>query len=285
MFITRTVLLTVVLLLCYGLAMAEVQVAASFYPLAHFAGQVGGNLVQVTNVTPTGVEPHEFEPRPMDVKKAFASRLFVFNGGGIDPWAQKLQNDLQAKGVTVLCMACQLNKPDDPHFWIDPVLAIEEVRLIRDSLCRVDPQNESVYKKNAEAYIKKLTTLDANFREGLKTCKHREIVVTHNAFGYLAGRYNLKTLTLAGLSPIEEPSARKLGQISRVVKDKGIRHIFFESLVSPKIAQSIATETGAVTLPLNPCEGLTTDDVNGGRDYIAIMQDNLKNLRLALSCK
>ncbi|MES0337370.1 MAG: zinc ABC transporter substrate-binding protein [Candidatus Magnetobacterium sp. LHC-1] len=281
----RTVLLTVVLLLSHALVMAEVQVTVSFYPLAHFAGQVGGNLVHVTNVTPTGVEPHEFEPKPLDIKRAFASQLFIFNGGGIDPWAEKLQNDLGAKGVTILCMACQLGRHDDPHFWIDPVLAIEEVRLISDTLGRIDPKNAAVYKKNAQEYIKKLTALDSDFREGLKTCQHREIVVTHNAFSYLARRYNLTTLTLAGLSPIEEPSARKLAQIARTVKTKGIRHIFFESLVSPKIAQSIASETGAVTLPLNPCEGLTTDDIQDGKDYIAIMQDNLRNLRTALSCK
>ncbi|MBF0592330.1 MAG: zinc ABC transporter substrate-binding protein [Nitrospirae bacterium] len=281
----RTVFLTVILLLSYGLAMAEVGVTASFYPLAHFARQVGGDLVQVTNVTPTGVEPHEFEPRPMDIKNAFASRLFIFNGGGLDPWAQKLQGDLQTKGVTTLCMACQLNKHTDPHFWLDPVLAIEEVRLIRDNLSKLDPQNETTYKKNSDEYIKKLTTLDSNFREGLKTCQHHEIVVTHNAFSYLAQRYNLKTIPLAGISSIDEPSAHTLGQISRLVKTKGIRYIFFESLVSPRIAQALASETGAVTLPLNPCEGLTTEDVRNGKDYIAIMQDNLKNLRLALSCK
>ncbi len=286
----KTVFLIVMQLLSCGLACAEIQVTASLYPLAHFAAQVGGELVIVTNITPTGVEPHEFEPGPKDIKKVFASKLLIFNGAGLDPWAVKLQKDLQAKGVNILHMASKLNishgsKGQNPHFWVDPVLAIEEVKLIRNSLSKLDPSNEATYKKNADEYIKKLSALDTAFKEGLKTCQHREIVVTHDAFSHLTQRYGLKTNPLAGLSPVDEPSARRLGEITKIVKAKGIRYIFFESLVSPKIAQTIATETGALILPLNPCEGLTTEDVKNGKDYIAIMEDNLKNLRVALSCK
>lgn len=297
-----------------------ITVAASFYHLAHFAQQVGNGGVRVANITPNGVEPHEFEPTPKDVRGIYKSRVFVFNGAGIDAWAEKLSRDLAKSGVITLNASSIIplrtteqkndyteshtanhtanhtesrnmaqdstsNKTFDPHFWLDPVLAQKEVEAIRDVLVEANPQNAALFDKNAAFYVEKLKALDEKYREGLKNCRLRDIVVTHAAFSYLAARYGFKTIPLTGISPVEDPSARKLGEISRIVKSKNIKYIFFENLVSPRLAKTIATETGAFTLSLNPIEGLTPDDVKKGSDYISLMEDNLKNLRVALSCQ
>ncbi|MBF0564487.1 MAG: zinc ABC transporter substrate-binding protein [Nitrospirae bacterium] len=293
-----------------------VTVAASFYHLAHFAQQVGDGGIKVTNITPNGVEPHEFEPTPKDVRGIYKSRVFVFNGAGIDAWAEKLSRELAKSGVITLNVSSNItmrttgqkndytdsrtvnhneshkmaqdstpNKTFDPHFWLDPVLAQKEVEAIRDVLVRASPQKAALFYKNAASYVEKLKALDEKYREGLKNCRLRDIVVTHSAFSYLAARYGFKTIPLTGISPVEDPSARKLGEISGLVKNKNIKYIFFETLVSPRLAKTIATETGASTLPLNPIEGLTQEDVKKGSDYISLMDDNLKNLRVALSCQ
>ncbi|WP_420265948.1 metal ABC transporter solute-binding protein, Zn/Mn family [Candidatus Magnetominusculus dajiuhuensis] len=271
-------------------ANATIAAAASFYPLAHFAKQVGGTLNDVQTIVPSGVEPHEFDPAPKDIRRIYASKVFIFNGAGIDLWAEKIAPDLEKKGVLTVNATSGItllttHGQADPHVWVDPVLAQKEVELIRDSFIKADPENESVYKKNAAAYLDKLRILDGKFRDGLKSCATRKIVVSHGAFAYLAARYNLETIVLSGLSPSEEPSPRRLGEAVKAARRDGIKYIFFESLVSPKIADTVAREIGAATLVLNPIEGLTPTDAAAGRDYVSIMEDNLKNLRIALSCQ
>lgn len=275
---------------------AAISATASFYPLAHFAKQVGGSLADVQTIVGAGVEPHEFDPAPNDIKRIYASQVFIFNGAGIDLWAEKIAPDLEKKGVITvnatqgIAFGKAANSADspgqtDPHTWLDPVLAQKEVEIIREAFIKADPKNEQVFRANAAALINKLAALDTRFKDMLKSCATRKIVVTHGAFAYLAARYNLETLVLSGLSPAEEPSPRRLGQLVNAARANGIKYIFFESLVSPKIAQTVAREIGAATLILNPIEGLTPSEVQAGRDYLSIMEDNLKNLRTALSCK
>ncbi|MBF0457356.1 MAG: zinc ABC transporter substrate-binding protein [Nitrospirae bacterium] len=275
-------------------AIAAIKVAASFYPLAHFAKQVGGSLADVATIVPAGVEPHEFDPAPKDIRHIYASRVFIFNGAGFDLWAEKIAPDLEKNGIITVnattgialqSIASSISGQRDPHAWVDPLLAVKEVEVIRDAFIKADPENEQNYRTNAEAYISKLGALDETFRDGLKSCMTRKIVVTHGAFAYLARRYNLEALVLSGLSPSDEPSPRRLGQLVKAARAEGIKYIFFESLVSPKIARTVAREIGAATLVLNPLEGLTPTDIEAGRDYISIMEDNLKNLRIALSCQ
>ncbi|KWT78195.1 metal ABC transporter solute-binding protein, Zn/Mn family [Candidatus Magnetominusculus xianensis] len=271
-------------------ANAAIKVAASIYPLAHFAKQVGGSLTDVETIIPAGVEPHEFEPAPKDIRRIYSSRVFIFNGAGIDLWAEKIAPDLEKTGVLTVNMTSgitlqQHHGRTDPHTWLDPVFAQKEVEIIRDSFAKADHENGQTYRTGAEVYLGKLRALDKKFRDGLKSCTTRKIVVTHGAFAYLAQRYNLETLVLSGLSPSEEPSPRRLGEAVTTARAHGIKYIFFESLVSPKIAETVAREIGASTLVLNPLEGLTPADAKAGRDYISIMEGNLKNLRTALSCQ
>lgn len=271
----------------------KLKVAASIYPLAHFAGQAAGGFAEITNVMPPGSEPHEYEPTPRDIREIYESDLFLFNGAGLDSWAQRLTPELEKRKTIVIEMvkhpsfisAADKEKIDsDPHIWLDPLMAIKEVEIIRDTLISADPAHETEYRTNSAAYIRDLNKLHEKYAEGLKSCNMRDIIVTHDAYGYLSSRYNLTTHAITGISPEEEPSPKKMVGLAKLSIKKNIRYIFFEQLVSPKLAETIAREVGAETLVLNPIGGLTREDIEKGRTYISVMEDNLVNLRKAMEC-
>ncbi len=272
----------------------KMKVVGTFYPLAYFAEQVGGERVAVMNITPAGVEPHDFEPTLQDMRKVFSAKVFLLNGGGFDSWAEKMKSDLSEKGILVVDMQRSIPFMDartgtefkaDPHIWLDPVLAQQEVQLIRDAFIKADPSHEDVYKKNADFFLSQLQNLDSQFRIGMASCQRKEIVTSHAAFGYLAKRYNLVQISIAGLSPDEEPSAQQLARIVELVKRHQIQYIFFETLVSPKLSETVARETGALAVPLNPLEGLTDDEIKSGKTYLTEMREHLVKLRAALQCQ
>lgn len=270
----------------------KLKVAASFYPLAHFAEQIGGEKVEIIKIIPGNAEPHEYEPTAKDIVKIQTARVFIFNGAGLEPWAERILGDLKKKGILTLQMAEHFallrNKKDakyDPHIWLDPLFAIKEVELIRDIFIRADPANEDYYKSNCALYTAKLLLLNDRYDRGLKLCKNRDIVVSHNAFGYLSGRYGFEVHAITGLSPEEEPSPRRMAEIVRIARAKNIKYIFTELLVSPKIAETIAHEIGAKILVFSHVSGLTDNDIMAGKTYISVMDENLKNLRMALSCE
>lgn len=271
-------------------AAERLKVAASIYPLAHFAEQVGGDSADVVNISPPGAEPHEFVPPPRDFRKIWSSDIFVYQGGGLDPWAERIQADLEKNGTLVVRMIEHfdlMGRPGkyDPHVWLDPLLAMKEVLVIRDAFIKTDPENKRAYMKNAADYIGKLDALDRTYSEGLRSCSARDIIVSHDAFGYLAKRYGLNVHSICGISPEEEPSLRKIAEMAGIAVNKNIRYIFYEALSSPRMAETVAREAGAGTLVLNPLGGLAKDDVMAGKTYISVMEENLRNLRKALSCE
>ena len=285
----------------------KVEVVASFYPLYEFSKQVGGTLVNVTNVTPPGVEPHDFEPSSLQIAQIQNANVFIFNGGGLDPWAEKIAPELEQKGLKVIEMTSLLksdliaateddhdhgqdekSEPHsefDPHIWLDPVLAQKQIQQIQQVLAQVDPKNTSIYQDNSKLYAQKLVDLDLEYRRLLSNCSQKTVVSSHNAFSYLAKQYNFEVVSASGLSPEVEPSLKDMAKTIELVKEKKIKYIAFETLVSPKISQTIAAETGAATIILNPIEGLTQEELDGGANYLSIMQENLNNLRTILECK
>lgn len=264
----------------------KISIVASFYPLADFGENVGRNYVQVANITPAGAEPHDYEPTPQDIAKIYKAKLFVFNGNGLDNWADKIRDDLEKNGVMVIKMSEYVDSfQNDPHFWLSPLNAIKEVNVIADALINVDPTHKEEYNKNRDNYVSQLLELDKEFRSGLADCEYNEIITSHDAFGYLSKEYGFKTLYILSLSADAEPTAKAIADLSSIAKEKGIKYIFFETLVSPRIAETIANEIGGKTLVLNPIEGLTSEEIKSGKDYVSIMKDNLTNLRIALQCK
>lgn len=170
----------------------------------------------------------------------------------------------------------------DPHVWVSPKRAMEEVKVIAEALSRKDPAHKAEYEKNAAAYLEKLSNLDTQLRELGKTVKRKEFITTHAAFGYLAKDYGFRQIPIMGLSPEAEPAPRDMANLVNLIREKGIKFVFFETLVSPKVAQTIADNAGVGTLVLNPLEGLTAEEKKQGADYISVMQQNIENLKKAL---
>lgn len=277
-------------------------VAASFYPLAHFAEKAGGEDVEVFMITPPGAGSHDFEPTPRDMRRVRGSALFIYNGAGLDPWAQRVAPALRDSGVRTLEMTSRFtlmsaveedehdedgheHEGGDPHIWLDPLMAAEEVLLIGEELSAADPARAAIYRSRSAVYADLLRGLHKEFEEGLADCARREMIVAHDAFRYLARRYGLEVTPVVGVFSGEEPSPRRMAEITRLAREKSIRYIFFEPLSSPKVAETIARETGAEVLELNPVEGLTMEEEAQGKDYISIMRSNLANIRKALQCR
>lgn len=263
---------------------ARLKIAASFYVLGDFAKRVGGNNVDVITIIPASADPHEYEPTPKDIAIINSARLFLYQGGGFDRWAEQAAGEARLKGVASVPITKSFSLEDDnPHIWLDPVLAKKEIEIIRDALASIDPQNADLYKQNAARYIDLLIVLDEKYKNTLATCAINVIVAPHPAFQYLADRYGLSLISIS-VSPEQEPSLRRVAEVIKIVRAQNIKYIFAEPLIGSKVADTIAKETGAEVLTLNPIEGLTDADIAYGKNYLSLMEDNLKNLKTALAC-
>jgi zinc transport system substrate-binding protein len=269
------------------------SVVASFYPFAYVAEQVGGSLVDVTNLTSPGVEPHDLELKPRQVGSVQDADVVVYEKH-FQSAVDEAVDQADRSGAGTLDVADELTlKPtqdgaegdhdeQDPHTWLDPQNMITVARSMQTKLAAIDPDHAADYAANATAFIAELDRLDRDFAAGLATCRTRTIVTSHAAFQYLADRYDLTQVPIAGIDPANEPSPAQLGEITRLVDDQKITTIFTEELVSPAIARTIADETGATTATLDPIEGLS--DGTKDETYLTLMRANLESLRKASSC-
>jgi len=270
----------------------EIEVVAAFYPLAYAADRVGGAKIDVRNLTPPGAEPHDVELTARDVERVRRADLVLYLGGGFQPALEDAVADAEGDAVDLLDGVRLLRGKDygehgeeeengndgsvDPHVWLDPLRYAAIVEKIARELGRPDA---------GRALVRELRQLDHDFRRGLADCARRDLVTSHAAFAYLAQRYRLRQIAISGLSPESEPTPRDLEEIIEQIEASGARTIFFETLVSPRIAETVARETGANTAVLNPLEGLTEDEVESGADYFSVMRENLAALRTALGCR
>lgn len=284
----------------------RLQVVATFYPMYEFSKQVAGDHADVIGLIPAGAEPHEWEPTAKDMKRISEADLVVYNGAGVEHWIGQALKSVNKERTAVVEASKGLElmeglpeedeeeghgesgeaadgKVMDPHVWLDPVLAMEEVRTIEAAFVLADPAHGEAYRSRADAYIAKLQELDQAYIDGLKDVKRKEFVTQHAAFGYLAKRYGLTQVPIAGLSPEEEPQAARMADIIQFAKEHRVGTIFFETLVAPKVAETVAREVGAQTAVLNPIEGLTDEDKRQNLDYTGIMKMNLQALRTALN--
>ena len=269
------------------------QVVAAFYPLFEAAQRVGGDRVQVRNLTPAGSEPHDLELNSRQVDQIEDAAVVVFLGRGFQPALEKAAERAKGTKVDVLSALSDLrpagagdDKLDvDPHVWLDPTLLKAIVAEVAGALSTADPANRAAYEANARAYSDELDELDAAFTAGLADCDRRVLVTAHSAFGYLAARYNLTQDAIAGLEPESEPSPQRLADLTRKVRADGTTTVFYETLASPKVAEALAREAGVRTAVLDPIEGLSDEDAKAGRTYISVMRDNLAAIRSALGCR
>ncbi|MFH1078212.1 MAG: metal ABC transporter substrate-binding protein [Patescibacteria group bacterium] len=270
------------------LDVGRIPVVATIYPWGFLAERIGGDRVKVMVVTPPGAEPHDYEPTPRDIVTAHGARLFLLNGAGMDVWAERIEPDIAKAGAETITFAAQaprIDAGDDPHVWLDPVFMIAATRLVADALTRIDSTHAETYRANADALTAELEGLDAAYRDGLASCGLKDIVVSHDAFRYLSARYGLSSIAVRGISPEDEPSARDLADLADIIRATGIDVVFTETFVSPKLSETLATETGARTLVLNPIGGLTNEERTRGDTYLTVMRSNLANLTDALQCR
>lgn len=250
-------------------------VVAGFYPLAFAARQVAGPGVRVEDLTPPGAEPHDLEVSPGDVGLVRSARVVLLLGHGFQP-----QLEAAARGARVVTLLDTPGLPPlrtgDPHVWLDPVryaLIVERIGAVLHD------------RAGARGVAARLRRLDREYRLGLARCRRREIVTTHEAFGYLARRYGLRQVPITGITPEAEPAPADLRRVVALVRATHATTVFLETLVSPRIARTVARETGARTAVLDPLEGLTRAEAARGDDYFTLMRANLAELRRALACR
>lgn len=252
------------------------RVVAGFYPLAFAAQELGGSDVEVDNLTPPGAEPHDLEPTPQDVQALESANLVLLLGQGFQPALERAAEGAQGRVAELLDIPGLDVHPGDPHVWLDPVRFEAVVRAIAGALGD---------RAAAQPLVRRLQDLDREYRAGLADCTHREIVTSHEAFGYLADRYGLHQVAISGISPEAEPTPRALQHVVDVVRRTGATTVFTEPLVSPRLADTVASETGASTAVLDPIEGLTPDEQDAGDDYFTLMRANLATLEKGLGCQ
>lgn len=280
----------------------RLQVLASFYPLQYVAEQVGGPDVAVANLTPPGAEPHDLELSPAQVRRIGDSDVVV-HLGEFQPAVDEAIAARAPAHVVDAADAARLEDhhaedehaedehgpaaPEehghgalDPHFWLDPTRLAAVAEEVGDTLAAADPEHAADYAARADALVASLEELDAQYADGLADCRHDDFVTTHESFGYLADRYGLHQVGISGLDPDAEPSPARLREVGELVREEGVTTIFFETLVSPKVAETLADDLGIRTEVLDPLEGQPAD----GSDYREVMLTNLASLRAALVC-
>ena len=274
----------------------RLEVAVGFYPYQFVTERVGGPDVDVTNLTKPGGEPHDLELSPQQVAALSEVDLVVYSRGfqpAVDVAVDQQAAD-QAFDVlgSVELMAGEHEEEEgeehegeedgdgtDPHVWLDPARLATIAGAVADQLAERAPDRAEDFRARAEALQAELTTLDEEMRTGLASCARTEMVTSHDAFGYLAGAYGLEQVSIAGLSPEDEASPRRLAEVAELAREKQVTTIFFEELVSPKVAESLAREVGAEATVLSPLEGAPESG-----DYLSAMRENLASLRTALDC-
>jgi zinc transport system substrate-binding protein len=276
----------------------KLNVVTTFYPLYYMAEQIGGDDAHVVNLIPAGVEPHDWTPKSRDLQTVEQAGLLLYNGAGLEGWMDTFLKGLgsgwnrgekaveASKGIDLIRTDAAPGQEGtigvDPHTWVSPKSALVMAKNIRDAFVRADPAHQDGYDARYKDLSASLSALDAEYAERLAPYRGRDIVVSHQAFGYLCRDYGLNQQAIMGLSPEAEPRAQDLLKLAQFVKERGIRYIFFEELVSDELAQTLASETGARTMVLHSLEGLTPEQERQGETYLTLMRQNLQNLTKAL---
>lgn len=262
---------------------AKLTVCTTLYPYQFFAEQIGGSRVAVHNLVPPGAEPHDFEPSPKDVVKLSEADVFVYNGAGFERWIDEVLDAVDTSNMVIVQAAEHVRLlPNDPHVWLDPLRAKAIAQAIRDALIQADPEGKAIYEGNYQKLAAELDRLHAEYEAAVKQAPRKEIIVSHSAYGYLADRYGLKQIAIAGLAPSDEPSQKDLQAILAFAREHNVKYILFETLVSNKVAEAVREQLKAEALTLNPLEGLTKEERAKGKDYFDVMRENLAVLKKAL---
>lgn len=291
------------LLLCAGLLTActprpdgRPEVVVGFYPLEFVTRAIAGDLARVTDLTNPGVEPHDLELTVRQTALLSGADLVVYERG-LAPALDKAVANNRPRYVLDTTSVVPLSAPvpgeeaangesmtdGDPHFWQDPTLLARVASAVTRQLTAILPTEAARLRANDRVLQRRLAALDRDYRVGLRTCRTRTVVVSHDAFEYLGRRYGLHIAPISGISPDAEPSARHIALLSALVRSDHITTIFSEKLASPKLADALAANAGVRTAVLDPIEGLTSSDPHA--NYLTLMRANLRAIQQANRCR
>ena len=264
-------------------------VCVSTFTLYEASTAIAGNTLNIYPIVPLGSDAHMFSPSPSQVAKISESSFFIYNGAGFETWTESLKNTLP-KEIQVIDMSTNVillteHGTNDPHYWLDIDNMIKMTQTLENEFSKRFSKNVTLYHANAAAYIEKLQKLKSDYQSGLKECKNRTLISNHDAFGYLAHANELENISIIGLSSDEQPSANVIAHIIELIKKHGIKTIFFEELINDNVAQTIAKETGAIALPLQPLENISENELKSHQTYELIMRSNLAKLTQAMECR
>ncbi|HGF7697861.1 TPA: zinc ABC transporter substrate-binding protein [Enterococcus faecium] len=281
----------------------DLTIVTTFYPIYDFTKEIVGDEGNVKLLIPAGTEPHDFEPSAKERAEISDADVFVYNSSDMEFFVDSLKDSVDSKQTLMIEAAKGIDRLEsqeadeheeseeghdhayeyDPHVWLDPVLAIKEVRTIAGELGEKYPDKKEIFTKNADAYIKKLEALDQKYSEELKNATNRTFVTQHAAFAYLANQYNLEQVAISGVSPDQEPTPSRLAELKEFVKKNNIKVIYFEENASSKVAETLSNETGVKLEVLNPLESLTNEQIKAGENYISVMEKNLEALKESIN--
>jgi len=272
----------------------KLKVYTSFYVMYDFTKKVGGDKIDVTNLVPAGTEPHDWEPATTDIVNLEKADVLVYNGASMESWIEKVLGSLQNKNLVVVeasegldLMAGHAEEGEettkyDPHVWLSPVNAKKEMENIKNALVQADAINKDTYESNYAKYAAQFDELDQEYKTASASFTSKDIIVAHQAFGYLCKAYGLNQVAIEGLTADSEPDPARMSEVIKFAKDHKVKTIFFEELVSPKVSETIAKAVGAKTATFNPLEGLTDEEQSKGLEYVSVMKQNLQTLKDAL---
>lgn len=294
----------------------KLRVVTTLFPLYDFARAVGGDRAEVTLLLPPGMEAHSFEPKPADIVRVGKADLFIYTNRFMEPWAEDIISGIQSGATQVInaSRGARLLKAGksigddhhghgnghsrervrehshgqgmDPHLWLDFGNAQVMVDNILAGFTARDPNNAAWYTANAAGYKAKLKELDTRYRSELAACDKRIFLHGgHFAFGYLASRYGLHYESAYAVSADAEPSPAKIAHLIQRIRANGLRHIYTEELVEPRVADTIARETGATLLKLHGAHNISRDDLAAGVTFLSLMEGNLSSLKIGLQCR
>ncbi|TYQ16583.1 UNVERIFIED_CONTAM: zinc transport system substrate-binding protein [Acetivibrio alkalicellulosi] len=293
----------------------KLKVYTSFFTMYDFAKKIGGDRIEASNMVPPGTEVHHWEPGARDIAALFNADVFIYNGAEMEGWVESVLSAVNNKNLLVVetSLGIELinmgNDHDDhshnhdhdhshnhdhnekhhhhheydPHVWLNPMNAKIQMQMIMEAFIEKDPENRNFYEDNFKKYALELDELDKEYREAVAEFKAKEIIVSHEAYGYLCDAYGLRQLGVKGLYSDVEPSPARMAEITRFAKKHNVKVIFFEEMASSRVVDALAKDLGIETAILNPIEGISKDDLEAGRDYFYFMRQNLETLKKYLT--
>ncbi len=277
----------------------KLTIYTTLYPLEYFAQRIGGEDVTAESIIPPGSDAHSFEPTTRTMTELAEADLFIYNGAGMEGFADAAQDTLNNEDVMVLESAKDIHLDEseeehedhadhdhgnmNPHIWIDPILAIEQAENIKDALIALDPDQKEKFETNFNSLQEELLALDQSFQEMADGAAKKEFLISHDAYSYWESRYGLEQLSVSGLSPSQEPTQKQLEEIIETAKSHNLKYMLFEQNATPKPAKAVQKELGLNTLRIHNLSVLTEEDIENNETYFTLMKKNIQTLQKALS--